>query len=172
MKFLSLINNFFIFLIISIINTMISIKLPLSIFHCESWLFKARDWEKGGYIYQYYFGVKKWKNLLPELSDFFSFLFPKKQIKRYGADYLYRFSLETCRAELAHWCIIISSFAFMQWSSTRVSMLMVFIAVICNLPYIMIQRYNRPRILSILANKKTNIKGTLVNDLGILHKDI
>ncbi|GGL60539.1 glycosyl-4,4'-diaponeurosporenoate acyltransferase CrtO family protein [Sporolactobacillus putidus] len=159
MNFLSFIYNSFVFLIVSIINTIISIKLPVSIFHYDSWLFRERSWEKKGAVYQYYLRVKKWKNLLPELSDFLAFLFSKKQIKRYNPDYLYRFALETCRAELAHWCIIISSFLFAKWGDDIGSSILIsFIAVVFNLPYIIIQRYNRPRILSVLANKKTSLK--------------
>lgn len=169
LKFITLINNLFVFLIISIINTIISIKLPISLFHYDSWLFRERSWEKKGRIYQGCLSVKKWKNRLPELSDFFAFLFPKKKIMQYSPDYLYRFTSETCRAEFAHWCIIISSFIFAVWNSTSDSILIVFIAVALNLPYIVIQRYNRPRILSILASKKINIKGIIKNDLEIFH---
>ncbi len=172
MKLIALINNLFVFLIISIINTMISIKLPISIFHYDSWLFRVRSWEKNGQIYQWYFGVKKWKNQLPELSNFLSFLFSKKQMMQYSPDYLVRFALETCRAELVHWCIIFSSLIFSVWSSIGMSILMIFIAAVLNLPYIVIQRYNRPRILNLLANKKTNIERKVINDLETLHRDI
>ncbi|MFX3617299.1 MAG: glycosyl-4,4'-diaponeurosporenoate acyltransferase [Sporolactobacillus sp.] len=173
MRVFALINHLlFVFIFISLINTIISIKLPLSIFHCNSWPFRERSWEKGGHIYQYWFKVKRWKNVLPELSDYLSFLFSKKQMKQSSPDYLCRFALETCRAELAHWCIILSSLLYMQWKHTGVSVLIFFIAVACNLPYIIIQRYNRPRILSILANKKTDLRENGMNDLKVLHKDI
>ncbi|MCO7124362.1 glycosyl-4,4'-diaponeurosporenoate acyltransferase [Sporolactobacillus shoreicorticis] len=172
MNSVRLLNSLFTFIIISVVNTLISIKLPNSIFHLDSWLFRTRGWEREGYFYQYWFGVKKWKSLLPELSDFFSFLFSKKQMGQPSADYLYRFALETCRAELVHWCIIVSSILFMQWNHTGVSLLTVVIAVACNLPYIMIQRYNRPRILNILANKRANIRENRIKDLEVVHKDV
>ncbi|MDD9150632.1 MULTISPECIES: glycosyl-4,4'-diaponeurosporenoate acyltransferase [unclassified Sporolactobacillus] len=167
MKFITLFNNLFVFLIISVINTVISIALPISLFHYDSWLFRERNWEKNGAVYQGCLGVKKWKNLLPELSDFLAFLFPKKKIRQYSPDYLYRFVLETCRAELAHWCIIISSFIFIIWNGTGMSVLMISLAVVLNLPYIIIQRYNRPRILNILANKKNKrmIKNDSIQDI-------
>ncbi|MET1249004.1 glycosyl-4,4'-diaponeurosporenoate acyltransferase [Sporolactobacillus sp. STCC-11] len=171
MKLLALINNILVFVIISIINTVISIKLPIAIFHHDSWLFKVRAWEKDGYFYQHWFSVKRWKNSLPELSDFLSFLFSKKQMKQYSTEYLCRFALETCRAELVHWCIIISSLLFTKWNHTGISLFIFGFAVLCNLPYIIIQRYNRPRILSILANKKMTIRGNRLN-LDVLHKDI
>ncbi|TGA98373.1 glycosyl-4,4'-diaponeurosporenoate acyltransferase [Sporolactobacillus shoreae] len=167
-----LFNNLIVFLILSIINTLISIKLPISLFHYDSWFFRVTHWEKNGQIYQWYFGVKKWKNQLPELSDFLSFLFSKKQMMQYSPDYLVRFALETCRAELVHWCIIFSSLIFSVWNSMGMSLLMIFIAVVFNLPYIIIQRYNRPRILNLLANKRATIKGTINNDLKRLHKDV
>lgn len=171
MRVLALINNLFVFMIISLIHTSISIKLPITIFHFNSWLFRVRNWEKDGYFYQRWFSVKRWKNSLPELSDFLSFLFSKKQMKQYSTDYLYRFALETCRAELVHWCIIISSLLFTQWNHTGISLFIFVFAVLCNLPYIIIQRYNRPRILSIIANKKMDIRDNRLN-LEVLHKDI
>ncbi|MCI1858621.1 MAG: glycosyl-4,4'-diaponeurosporenoate acyltransferase [Sporolactobacillus sp.] len=172
MKSTTLTGNLFIFFIISVINTAISIRLPLSLFRYDSWLFRVKHWEKGGKFYQHYLYVKKWKNLLPELSDFLSFLFSKKQMMQYDPVYLSRFIVETCRAELVHWCIIVSSFIFTYWNTIGMSIVMICIAVALNLPYIIIQRYNRPRILSILAYKKANLKGTMINDLEILHKDI
>jgi hypothetical protein len=88
---------------------------------------------------------------------------------QYSPGYLSKFVSETCRAELAHWCIIISMLIFALWSSTGTSILVFFIAAALNLPYIVIQRYNRPRILSILANKKINIKGIIKDDLEMYH---
>ncbi|WP_353948375.1 glycosyl-4,4'-diaponeurosporenoate acyltransferase [Sporolactobacillus sp. Y61] len=172
MKLFTIMNNLFIFLTISLVNTFISIKLPLSIFHFDSWLFKVRNWERNGRIYQDCLSVKKWKNRLPELSDFLSFLFSKKQMEHHNTDYLYRFALETCRAELAHWCIILSSLIFTQWNPTGMSLLMIFLAVLLNLPYIIIQRYNRPRILAILSSRRTDMNDRMVHDWEVIHKDI
>ncbi|GEB76858.1 glycosyl-4,4'-diaponeurosporenoate acyltransferase CrtO family protein [Sporolactobacillus inulinus] len=172
MRLLLLINNLFIFMILSVMNTLISIKLPLSIFHIDGWLFRTRRWEKDGAFYQHWFGVRRWKSLLPELSDFLSFLFSKKQMEHSGSGYLYRFAQETCRAELVHWCIMISMLLYMQWAHTGMSALMFFIAVLCNLPYIIIQRYNRPRILNILVNKRNGLSENSIKELELLHKDI
>lgn len=169
---LLLIHHLVVFLIISIVNTIISIKLPISFFHYDNWFFRGWGWEKNGQIYQDYIGVKKWKNRLPELSDFLSFLFTKRQMKQSGSEYLYRFVLETCRAELVHWSIIICSFIYAQRHYANVSIVIIVIAVALNLPYIIIQRYNRPRILRLLVNKKTTIKQVTINDLTTIHKDM
>ena len=149
---MTFIDNVLVFIALSIANTLISIKLSLSSFNYKNWLFKERAWEKKGTVYQSYFHVKKWKDKLPELSDFITRIFSKKQVLSHNVDYLYRFVLETCRAELTHWSIIASSFLFIFWDSAGMSVLMICTASVLNLPYIIIQRYNRPRILNILSH--------------------
>lgn len=160
---MTFIDNILIFIFLSLINTFVSIKLPESFFNYKNLLFKEKAWEKKGYIYQHLFRVRRWKNILPELSDFLKSIFPKKQIMKFRLDYLYRFVLETCRAELAHWCIITSSLIFTLWNDLVMSVILIFIALALNLPFIIIQRYNRPRIINIIVRmesmqKKTDIK--------------
>lgn len=164
-----MIHNLIVFFIISVINTIISIKLPITLFHSDSWLFRERSWERKGQFYQDYFWVKKWKNQLPELSDFLTFLFSKKKIAQFGPDYLYLFVLETCRAELTHWCIILSMLAYAIGNGTSSAVLVFFISVALNLPYVIIQRYNRPRVLDILANRKIRFKGIVKDDVEAFH---
>ncbi|WP_010632613.1 hypothetical protein [Sporolactobacillus vineae] len=164
-----LIHDLIIFIILSLINTFISIKLPISLFHADSWLYRERSWERKGQIYQDYVWVKKWKNQLPELSDFLTFLFSKKKMAQLDQDYLYLFVLETCRAELTHWCIIWSMLAYSLWRGTHSSILVLFIAVALNLPYVVIQRYNRPRVLDILANRKIHINENMKNNVEVFH---
>lgn len=164
-----LFHDLIIYIILSLVNTLISIKLPISLFHSGSWLYRERSWERKGQIYQDYFRVKKWKNQLPELSDFLTFLFSKKKMVKLDPDYLYIFVLETCRAELAHWCIIWSMLAFTLWRGTNSSVLVFFIAVALNLPYVIIQRYNRPRVLDMLANRKIHIHENMKKDIEVFH---
>ncbi len=145
--------NIVIFIILSVLSTVISVKMPVSCFNYKKWQFKMRTFEKNGDIYQHFFKVKRWKNHIPELGDFVKSIFPKKQILKLSRDYLYRFAAETCRAEFAHWCIIFSSFIFRFWNDAAMSIFMVLLAIALNFPYIIIQRYNRPRIINILAQK-------------------
>lgn len=87
---------------------------------------------------------------MPELSDFIKSIFLKKYIKEHNMVYLSSYLIESCRAELTHRNIIILSFLFSLWNSSLTAVIMTVIAVILNLPYIIIQRYNGPRIIRVL----------------------
>lgn len=143
--------NVFIFILFSIINTVLSLKIPAVFLGFKKWLFKERAWEEGGIVYQRVFKVKNWKNKSPELSDIIKTIFTRKRIEIYDKDYLHKYLIESCRAELTHWGIIFSSFLFVLWSSVPRTSVMIIIALVLNLPYVIIQRYNRPRIINLLA---------------------
>jgi glycosyl-4,4'-diaponeurosporenoate acyltransferase len=113
-------------------------------------LFREKSWEAGGDIYQRLFKVRTWKAILPELSDFLKILFPKKKIRAFDAGYLQSYIIESCRAELTHFCIIGITLLFPLWAGFSVSLLVIYISVLLNLPFIVIQRYNRPRIQRLL----------------------
>ncbi len=142
-----------IFAVLSIVITLLSFILPYSCFHYENWMFKQRKWEKNGKFYQNIFKVKLWKDKLPELADFIKFAFPKKFIKEFKGEFLSKYIKESCRAELVHWIIIYSSIIFLFFNDISTFIIMVIIDVMLNIPFIIIQRYNRPRIISIMKHK-------------------
>jgi glycosyl-4,4'-diaponeurosporenoate acyltransferase len=146
--------NLLIFILYSVGITYFSTKIPASAFTRNQWLFKVRKWERDGQIYQRLLNVKRWKGSLPELSDFIKSVFPKKQIKEYSQKYFQAYFAESCRSELTHWCIILSTFLFLFWCDFKTYALIALIAVILNLPYVIIQRYNRPRIMKIIVSEK------------------
>ncbi|MDI6619617.1 MAG: hypothetical protein QME45_13335 [Clostridiales bacterium] len=142
--------NIALFLLLSIIISFICAKIPRKIFSYKRWIFRERKWEKSGAVYQKIFRVRAWKRVLPELSDFIKSIMPKKYIKEFSSAYLSKYIMESCRAEFTHWNIIISSFVFSLWCDLERSMMMVTIAVVLNMPYIIIQRYNRPRVIRFM----------------------
>ena len=144
-------SNVLVLILFSIFNTILSLKIPSAFLDQRRRLFRVRQWEDAGAVYQRMFKVKRWKNIMPELSDFFKKLFPKKRIASYDKAYLQKYLVESCRAELTHWGIIFSSFLFVFWNNFIKTAVMIVIAFVLNLPYIIIQRYNRPRIRSLLA---------------------
>ncbi len=142
----------------SLFCTYLGEKMPRQLFSPESWLFKERLWERGGLIYQRLFRVKAWKTLLPEVSDFVQSIFKKKHLWTYTKDYLSVFIIESCKAELTHWLIIGSSLLISMGSSIMTTWRLFWISVALNFPYIIIQRYNRPRIIRfILSSHKMHL---------------
>lgn len=80
--------------------------------------------------------------------------FSMKHIISRRKEYLERWVRETCRAELTHWIALIFSGMFFLWNPPVLGFLMVFYAVVANMPCIVVQRYNRPHIIRILCKKE------------------
>jgi glycosyl-4,4'-diaponeurosporenoate acyltransferase len=137
----------------AIIQPMIAylcIRLPISALDTEHWLFRTRGWERSGAIYEKLFRVKRWKSLLPSGGIVFDG-FSMKQVVSWQREYLERWLKETCRAELTHWIALVSSGLFFLWNPMWLGSFMVLYAVVVNMPCIVVQRYNRPRIVRILS---------------------
>jgi glycosyl-4,4'-diaponeurosporenoate acyltransferase len=150
---MKLFYNIIIFIFFSLIITYLSNRVTKSIYYYKAWLYKERAWERHGKFYDEKFRVKKWKKKVPELGDFVKSVFPKKYIKEYSEEYISMYLLESCKAELTHWVIILSTIFFMLWNELLVSVGVFLIAFILNIPFIIIQRYNRPRIIQIMERK-------------------
>ncbi|MFW5775295.1 MAG: glycosyl-4,4'-diaponeurosporenoate acyltransferase [Chitinivibrionales bacterium] len=124
-------------------------RLPMTLFHPEGWLFRSRKWENNGQWYNRV-GVSQWKNSLPDGATWLIGGFPKKRLRAEAPDYVQRFVRETCRGELVHWVVIALTPVFLLWNSFSSFLIMIAYALISNMPCIIAQRYNRPRLQSLL----------------------
>lgn len=117
-------------------------------------LFKPRPWEKEGKLYNRFFAVRKWKKFLPEIDLFrgnaLKITLYKKKPGLDGNEVLEIYLKESCRAELSHWLAITPFWIFGFFAPSPVIPLMLLYALAANLPCIIIQRYNRPRIARLL----------------------
>ena len=130
------------------------VRRPLKKFNWNHWLYRERGWENGGKIYQNIFKIKKWKSNLPDGADFGKGRgFPKKKLEDRSVEYLAAFLRETCRAELTHWITALFAPLFFLWNPFFVGWIMIVYAALANLPFIMVQRYNRFRLTRILQHK-------------------
>jgi glycosyl-4,4'-diaponeurosporenoate acyltransferase len=130
-----------------------AVRIPSEAFNPEGWLFRARRWEEAGNIYQKLFGIKKWKQYLPDGAPLLgSKGFPKKKLQGKNPEYLRAFLQETCRAELAHWLTLLFAPFFFFWNPLWVGFFMIFYALAENLPLVMAQRYNRARLRRIIKD--------------------
>ena len=127
-------------------------RLPATVLDHRRWLFRTRPWERSGAIYQRLFRVRGWKSALPSGGTVFPGGFSMRQIASRQPDYLQRWLLETCRAELTHWMSILPSALFFLWNPRPLGVAMVVYAVLVNVPCIIVQRYNRPRLMQILGS--------------------
>jgi len=115
-------------------------------FNPDTWLYRTRRWEREGQFYAMCLGVKKWKDLLPDGARVSKKGFTKKRMTSRSPVYLNQFITETCRAELCHWLVIAAAPLFFLWNSWQIAILMLPYALAANMPCIVAQRYNRPRL--------------------------
>lgn len=118
--------------------------------HTQSWIYRERDWEKGGKLYEKVFRIRKWKDMLPDGAALFKKGFRKRTMTSVTKEYMQQFIVELCRAELVHWIVILFSLLFFIWNYWWVGIIMIVYALIANVSCILAQRYNRIRFRRIL----------------------
>ena len=113
--------------------------------------FAAFKWERGGAIYDLV-GIRRWKDIVPDVSKMFPGSIPKKVITSRPGPALLRDMLEeTCVAELIHLMLCVSGLAMpFMWPGWGGIIVYAVYVLLGNLPFIMIQRYNRPRFQRLL----------------------
>ncbi len=129
--------------------------IPLSFYNIKNPIFKKRFWELEGKFYEKVFLVKYWKDIVPEAGELIKIHpFDKKRLKTKEKSYIERFIIETCRAELVHLLILLSTpFAFL-FNPPIGDYLMAAYGILANIPFIIIQRYNRIRFVKVLEKIK------------------
>jgi glycosyl-4,4'-diaponeurosporenoate acyltransferase len=152
--FVTIVIDFIVWFIIHLGVVFVMIRVKSDRFKPDSWLFRGRDWEKEGRVYQEVLRIKKWKKHLPDAAPLLGRLgFSKKRLRGRNQTYLQAFLLETCRAELTHWVLILFGLLFFLWNPFWVGWFMIFYAAVENLPLIFAQRYNRYRLKASLLKR-------------------
>ncbi|MFD0958420.1 glycosyl-4,4'-diaponeurosporenoate acyltransferase CrtO family protein [Paenibacillus chungangensis] len=90
--------------------------------------------------------VKKWKERLPDGGAWFKRGFVKRELSSRQSDYISRFLLETRRAEWTHWLTLALAPLFFVWNDAVADMIIIVYAIAANMPFIIVQRYNRYRL--------------------------
>ncbi len=124
-------------------------RFPDRFFEPNGFWLKTRKWEKGGDFYRRVLKVDRWKHLLPDGAKAHEAGFRKKQLSSYDTRYIKSFIAETGRAEIFHWLQIVPFWVFGLWSPPLVIWIMLGYALLVNIPCIISQRYNRPRLVKV-----------------------
>ncbi|MEO6629277.1 MAG: hypothetical protein ABIP03_12000 [Aquihabitans sp.] len=114
---------------------------------------RLRAWEHSGNWWQRRFRVLRWKDRLPEAGALFEGGRSKRHIGSRASVDLDIFRLETIRAERVHWLIMASTPVHLIWCRATIAVGMVVFGLAFNVPFIIIQRYNRGRIDRVLARR-------------------
>lgn len=134
-------------------------RLPLHRLEHDNALTRLRPFERDGRFYERRLRIGRWKDRVPEADDVFPGGVSKRAVTRADLD---RYLLETRRAELTHWGIMAAAPLFLLWNPWAIWLLMVGYAVVANVPCLVIQRYNRARILRILARRRSGGDGAVL----------
>lgn len=143
--------------VLQVCAALICLNLPDHFFSPDTFLFRTYGFEQEGRIYQKLFKVQKWKHLLPDGAAAWKKKgFRKKKLQNMEPENLSRFLLESSRAEMTHWLAILPFWVFGLFMPASAIWMMFLYAIAANLPCIITQRYNRPRIERLL--NKMNVK--------------
>lgn len=123
-------------------------RLPLRRLDHDTWLWRERGWEREGRVYER-LGVRRWKDRLPEAGDLLRGGMSKRHLPAVDDGGLARYAAETRRAELGHWLAAAAGPLFLFWNTAPVAAVMVAYGLGVNLPFIVVQRYNRLRVARI-----------------------
>ena len=133
-------------------------SLPGRYFSPRGGIHEVFFWEKNGLIYDKLFKVKKWKDFLPDGAALFKKGIRKKKLGNTNIQNFNIFMVETCRGEITHLLVIFISPVFFLWNYCWAGWVMIIYAIIVNTPCIIVQRYNRARLVSVIQRME-NISG-------------
>lgn len=132
--------------------------LPDRWFAHDGWFFSCHSWEQNGQWYDRVFRVRRWKKRLPDGASWFKNGYKKANITDFGDKNLSQFLLESRRAELTHWFGVAPFWVFGLFAPPFIILVMLAYALAVNLPCIIAQRYNRPRVRRLQrARSETNM---------------
>lgn len=123
-------------------------KLPRSMFDPNRYPFKSFKWEDEGRIYEK-IGIQVWKTHVPDMSKAISRTFSKQGNMMRDPAHLNRLVRETCSAEFVH-CVLILLSPIFPILMEEAGLLSMVIYILGNLVFVIIQRYNRPRVQKII----------------------
>ncbi len=136
------------FLLIGIASHYIGEALPAKWLKWDRFLFRERKWEKKGEVYER-IRIQDWKDHMPDMSRVMKDMVPKKVGICPHSEDVWILVTETCRAEAVHWGICLCAPVIYLFWWNWMGVLLSSILILGNLPFIMIQRYNRPTLIAL-----------------------
>ena len=148
-----LLKGVFYLLALSLLAHPVGQALPRRWFSGDRWPWASAPFEKEGRFWRK-LGVHRWKDKVPDMSRLLGDMV-KKQLAPDGKTDYALLVQETCVAECVHFCLgllSLGTFALCR-SGWMVCIVAVYI-LLGNLPFQIIQRYNRPRLLRLMRKAR------------------
>ena len=141
---------------LGVLSHFVGQTLPRDTFDAKCFPYRAAQWEKSGKVYEK-LGIKRWKDYLPDMSKIMPDMVKKKMsaAKEQGTAVLIA---ETCVAECVHWALIVLSLGiFLFWRGGWAVLFWLVYNILGNVPFIIIQRYNRPRLVMLEERRERRL---------------
>ncbi|MBQ7922197.1 MAG: glycosyl-4,4'-diaponeurosporenoate acyltransferase [Clostridia bacterium] len=141
------VDSFLYLVLISVIAFPLGRMLPKQWVNYDRFPFCTAEWEEDGKIYNR-LGIRKWQHKLLDMSRIMTKYMKRKELpENYSEDDIRYLLDETCIAETVHAALCILGMHCMRlWSGIGGVIFYILYVTFGQLPYIMIQRYNRPRL--------------------------
>ena len=152
MKFLSCVRYI---LTLGVISFVTGRLLPKHWFHADHFPWRCDPSEQRIWNFLH---VRSWQGKVPDMSRFFPHLMPPKKITKETISDLPRMIEETCVAEWTHIVLSIAGLAMLRiWPGLGGIIITLIYILLGNLPFIIIQRYNRPRLQKLFAMQQRKL---------------
>ena len=124
--------------------------IPRRVFHHDRFPYRTWSWEHDGKLYEA-IKIQKWKDRVPDMSRIMKDMVPKKVGKCPTSADVWVLVGETCRAEIVHLglCFCAPVICLFWLHAIAVGVILSAVVILCNIPFILIQRYNRPKLVSL-----------------------
>lgn len=127
--------------------------LPREWFNPDRFPYRCFAWEDRGKIY-HKLNIRAWKDRLPDASQHVRDMYRKQVNTHADEENLHRMIEETCVAEFIHKLLIVFSLGVIEIWDGKNGWICWFLCLLGNLPFILIQRFNRPRLQAVLKRLK------------------
>ena len=126
--------------------------LPRDRFDYRRFPYRPLGFELSGKLYRR-LKVQWWKDRAPDMSKIVRGVFKKKLNMKWDHAYIEELVRETCVAEFVHYMLMLASPVFLFLLDGWEGVAAMAAYAVCNLPFVIIQRYNRPRLVMIMERK-------------------
>lgn len=141
-------------LFLGIASHVIGEAVPRRLFNPGAFPYRCFPFENGGKIYSAV-KVEKWKDIVPDMSRYFPKMVAKRVRNHSDSASLEKLLVETCVAEATHHWLSVFGLACLWIMPGAGGIIITAVWIILgNLPFIIIQRFNRPRIAKLLKIKQ------------------
>lgn len=157
--------------LIGIISFAIGRMLPKKWFDYEMFPYKPFEFEHGGAFYNR-FGIKKWRDKVPDMSRILPGTIPEKSLSsKISAEQLDTLIKETCIAEFIHTVLCILGFRCVVIWPGAGGWIVSFLYMFLNIPFNMIQRFNRPKLARVAEFLRKKEQGAGAFEPGLCKRE-